>query len=107
MKSLGHIRALGALALLLVCAVFALAQWDKKPYTEWSEKETQKMLYDSPWSKTQTFIASTETFGTTRPDGGQGRFVKMTSDLHRLEVQLFALVFDERAAQGQRFRRSI
>lgn len=75
MESPGHIRALSALALVLVCAIFALAQWDKKPYTEWSEKETQKMLNDSPWSKTQTFIASTETFGTTRPDGGQGRFV--------------------------------
>lgn len=70
MKTFGHIRALGALVLLLICAIFALAQWDKKPYTEWSEKETQKMLNDSPWSKTQTFIASTETTGSIRPNAG-------------------------------------
>jgi hypothetical protein len=28
--------------------------WDKKPYTEWSEKEIDKLLKNSPWSKTVT-----------------------------------------------------
>lgn len=56
----------GVLALLLSCALNAPAQWDKKPYTEWSERDAQKLLNDSPWGKTQTFIASTETTGGTR-----------------------------------------
>jgi len=34
-----------------VCA-FAADFWIAKPFTEWSEKDAQKMLENSPWSKT-------------------------------------------------------
>ncbi|MCI0389485.1 MAG: hypothetical protein MOB07_12080 [Acidobacteria bacterium] len=48
-------RGVIAAALCLVCSLIAWAQWEKKPYTEWSEKEAQKLLNDSPWSQTQVF----------------------------------------------------
>lgn len=34
------------------------AQWNKKPYTNWSEKEALKVLDDSPWGQTQVFTSS-------------------------------------------------
>ena len=30
--------------------VFAAKFWDKKPYTEWSEKEAWSILDSSPWN---------------------------------------------------------
>jgi len=45
----------GAFALLIALPLITSAQWDKKPYTEWSEKETTKLLTNSPWAQTQTF----------------------------------------------------
>jgi hypothetical protein len=50
-----RLRPARALALLLVCACASLAQMDKKPYTEWSEKEADKVLNNSGWGQTQTF----------------------------------------------------
>jgi hypothetical protein len=38
----------GATAALLWSAGF----WDTKPYTQWSAKEVEKIMGDSPWSKT-------------------------------------------------------
>ena len=46
-----------ALALAPVCvALFAADKnfWDQKPYSEWSEKEVERMLRNSPWAKTVT-----------------------------------------------------
>jgi hypothetical protein len=46
-------------ALLLICGLVAGASWaqknDKKgkPWTEWSRKEADRMLGDSPWARTQ------------------------------------------------------
>lgn len=48
---------LGIAVLLLSLPLSAAIQWDKKPSTEWSEKDTQKMLNDSPWGKTQVFTS--------------------------------------------------
>ena len=70
MKSLNRFRLPGALALLLMGALMTPAQWDKKPYTEWSEKDTQKLLEDSPWAKTQSFVANN---GAMDGSGTSGR----------------------------------
>jgi hypothetical protein len=45
----------GILGLLLVFSLTTSAQWDKKPYSEWSDKEAQKVINDSPWGRTQVF----------------------------------------------------
>lgn len=45
-----------AKALALVCVATLLAwagdPWKEKPYTEWNEKDVQKVLNDSPWART-------------------------------------------------------
>lgn len=43
--------------LLLSLPLSASAQWDKKHFNEWSEKEAQKLLDDSPWGRTQVFTS--------------------------------------------------
>jgi len=53
--------------VIMVLFVFALvlgvgAQKKMKPWTEWSEKETQKMLNDSAWGQTQTDTDTSEMF---------------------------------------------
>jgi hypothetical protein len=48
--------------VLLTLPLNASAQWDKKPYAEWSEKDAQKMLNDSPWGRTQVFTSNVSLF---------------------------------------------
>jgi hypothetical protein len=55
---------LTALTLLLTVPLIPAAQWNKKPYTEWSEKEALKLLNESPWGQTQIFTNNSNTFGT-------------------------------------------
>ena len=49
------------------------AQWNKKPYTEWSEKEATKLLNDSPWGQTQAVTDTSQMTGVARADSGQSR----------------------------------
>jgi hypothetical protein len=58
-----------AVAILLACPLAILAQWDKKPYTEWSEKDTRKLLDESPWSQKQTFTDTSKNTSTTTSRG--------------------------------------
>lgn len=58
------------LGLLLVCSLTASAQWDKKPYTEWSIRDVQKVLNDSPWGRTQVFTTASALF--QGPISGRG-----------------------------------
>ncbi|MFY9558523.1 MAG: hypothetical protein WAV20_00130 [Blastocatellia bacterium] len=50
--------------LLLVFSITISAQWDKKPYAQWSEREAQKVLNDSPWGRTQVFTSPAVQFQT-------------------------------------------
>lgn len=57
-------------ALLFAFMAFSLtlpsgmqAQWNKKLYTEWSERDAQKLLNDSPWGKTDVFTDPSAMFG--------------------------------------------
>src|SRR5262249_52841287 len=52
----------GLAVLFAILSVGALPQWEKKPYAEWSEKDAQKVLNDSPWGKTQVFSTPGEMF---------------------------------------------
>jgi len=56
------------LAMLLVALPIA-AQWNKKPYTEWSEKESMRVLEDSPWSQKQTFTDTSKNASVTTSRG--------------------------------------
>lgn len=62
-----------SLAFCLVCSMMGQAQWEKKPYTEWSEKEAQKLLNDSPWGQTQVVSDMSQMFGNERLSSGASR----------------------------------
>jgi hypothetical protein len=45
-------REIAALVMLLACGSLPAAEpWEKKPYTEWTRQDAQKVLTGSPWSK--------------------------------------------------------
>jgi hypothetical protein len=58
-----------AITLSLVFALVAVAGAQKKlkPWTEWSEKEINKMLNDSAWGQTQTEANTSEMFYSPNP----------------------------------------
>lgn len=68
MKIGNRLLIASALALLMAVPLVISAQWDKKPYTEWSEKEAMKLLTDSPWCQTQSV-----TVQLTGQETGQSR----------------------------------
>ena len=62
------IRLVMISSLLLMLAHPLSAQWNKKPYGEWSEKDAMKLLNDSPWCQTQAL-----TVQLTGQETGQNR----------------------------------
>ncbi len=57
--------------------LFAADFWEKKPYTEWTEKEARRVVTDSPWARNAnvTFgggVGDTGEGGMGRPGGGMG-----------------------------------
>jgi len=71
----------GRLAMLLflgmVLRVTAKDFWESKPFTEWNEDETMKMLTDSPWARTVSVLAGTL---------GVGQAAQWTTDLPSLST---------------------
>jgi hypothetical protein len=59
LNKLNRVCLPGVPVVLLICALSISAQWNKKPYTEWSEKESLKLLNDSPWCQTQALTVQT------------------------------------------------
>ncbi|HEY7547073.1 MAG TPA: hypothetical protein VID27_19425 [Blastocatellia bacterium] len=53
----------------------ATAQWGKKPYHEWTEKEALRVLDDSPWGQTQAFTDSTTSSGGPARNGDADRAI--------------------------------
>ncbi len=72
MKSLNRVFISSVLALLLAPLMIS-AQWNKKPYAEWSEKEAMKLLNDSPWGQTQALTDTSQMTGQARADSSQSR----------------------------------
>ena len=66
MPSPRNFTALFIIALTTLCAGNASAQWDKRPYREWSEKEARNVLDNSPWGQTQTVTDTSHMFDTGR-----------------------------------------
>jgi hypothetical protein len=61
--------------LLLAFSLTTSAQWDKKTYEQWSEKDAKKVLTDSPWARTWTYTSPIEQFRgpVTGQQGVSGR----------------------------------
>jgi hypothetical protein len=79
MEATNRQRLLVIVVLLLVFVGSAAAQWDKKPYTEWSEKDATKILNDSAWGQTQTLTDTSNMTGNNRADSAQSRISDVTS----------------------------
>lgn len=78
MKIRFHLLCCAAL-VLMVATQLASTQWDKKTPTEWSEREAQKLLNDSPWAQTQTFSDMSQMTGNNALNSGQSR---VAQDIH-------------------------
>jgi hypothetical protein len=72
MKATARIMIVSTAMLLLVGAIAVSAQWSKKPYTEWSDKEARKLLDDSPWGQTQVVSNTSRMFNTGPGTGVSG-----------------------------------
>ena len=59
-----------AALLTVIFIVLAMAQ-RQKPWSEWTEKETEKILNDSPWGQTQVDTNTSEmTYSPTTGSSG-------------------------------------
>jgi hypothetical protein len=58
--------ALGA--VMLAAANF----WDTKPYTDWSQKEVEEMLTDSPWARKLSVVVQSSPVPSGDDAGGRG-----------------------------------
>jgi len=70
--------AIAALVTSLFTIV-ALAQKQPKPWGEWSQKDAQKILDDSPWGQTQTDTDTSQMFFSPTNDPGVTRAARATS----------------------------
>jgi hypothetical protein len=68
-----------ALLALAMCA-WAADFWQTKPYTDWTDKETQKIETNSPWSK-QVPVSMGEGGGGSGKSGGKGNRGGNTSEI--------------------------
>jgi hypothetical protein len=68
------LKKLPLLALATALGLWAADFWVSKPYTEWSEKEIQKMVTDSPWTaKTSVDVTAPPARGGAADAGTPGR----------------------------------
>lgn len=85
-------RTIIAIAVAIVVAVSAFAQKPLKPWVEWSKKDAEKILDDSPWSQTQMETNTSETsysptnLGDTRNRETQGSTNQATSVKFRVRL---------------------
>jgi hypothetical protein len=77
LKTLGFVFPLFLLTLSVLVGT-SFAQKKEKSWTEWSKKETQKMLEESPWSQTQTDTDTSQMFYSPTSDPRMSR-VRETS----------------------------
>ena len=76
MKPLCRVLVISSFVIMLAYPAVS-AQWNKKPYTEWSEKEATKLLNDSPWAQTQTITDTSQMTGQARADSSQSRIAQV------------------------------
>src|SRR5581483_4324447 len=51
---------LGGVALACAAGLFAADFWTAKPFTDWNEKDAQKMVENSPWAKPVSVATGTD-----------------------------------------------
>jgi hypothetical protein len=64
--------AVAVVWMLGVAGLSAVNFWDAKPYTEWSEKEVEEMLSDSPWAHKLSVVVPIPPRPENDDAGGRG-----------------------------------
>ncbi len=78
MKTINIMVGVSVATLLVLSAAFA--QKAEKPWTDWSKKEAQKILEDSPWAQTQVETDTSQSFfSPTSAPGVNGAGVTSTT----------------------------
>lgn len=90
MKLSNRIVVFCATLVLIAVPTSLSAQWNKKPYTEWSEKDARKLLENSPWAQTQVFSDTSSEFKTGPARGALGTGDTSSGDYsaHQLNIRL-------------------
>jgi hypothetical protein len=92
MKIMKRVLLLSMAALLVSVPLSASAQWEKKPYTEWTEKEALKVLNDSPWGRTQVYTSPVTLFrgptGSRQGNTGQGNTSPSTANATHINFRI-------------------
>lgn len=85
-----RILILTATLVLIAVPISLSAQWNKKPYTEWSEKEATKVWENSPWAQTQVFTDTSNEFKTGPARGALGTGDTSSGDYssHSLNIRM-------------------
>lgn len=66
------LKKLSVLLFLGALCMWAADFWTTKPFTQWSEKEVQKILTDSPWTGRTTISGGVAAFSGPAGGGGGG-----------------------------------
>jgi len=75
------------LLFLLVFLLIASAQKKMKPWTEWTDKDANKVLNDSPWGQTQTETNTSEMFYSPgNRNTNEGAYNQATSINYRIRL---------------------
>ncbi len=67
------LKKLSVLLFLSALCMWAADFWTTKPFTQWSEKEVQKMLTNSPWTGKVSISTGVAAFSGPAGRGGGGR----------------------------------
>jgi hypothetical protein len=67
------LKKLSVLLFLGALCMWAADFWTSKPFAQWSEKEVQKMLTDSPWTGKVSISSGVAAFAGPGGGGGGGR----------------------------------
>ena len=68
-------KKLSLLPLAALC-LYAADFWTAKPFTEWSDKEVEKLIRDSPWAKQSNFELGPGGRGPAKGGGGLSSGIK-------------------------------
>jgi hypothetical protein len=71
-----HVKKFAGAFFVFAFCVAAADFWQAKPYTEWSDKDLQKMITNSPWAKSFSPPETAVDSGASTPlseGGGRGR----------------------------------
>ena len=77
-------NSIAALTMVLVMAGAVSAQKQLKPWGEWTQKDAQKILDDSPWGRTQTETDTSQMFFSPTSDPNRTGVRTTSNDSSRL-----------------------